>query len=125
MSTTTKLCKDETGELVDDKLYRAMIGSLLYLTASRPDLCVSVGVCANFQTRPSVSHLNAVKRILKYMKGTLDQVLCYSKQTNPNFVGFCDADWAESVDDCRSTSGGCFFLGNNLISWHINKQNYV
>lgn len=63
------------------------------------------------------------KRILKYVKGTLDHGLYYLKQTNQNLVGFCDADWTESMDDRRSTSGGCFFLGNNLISWHNISKN--
>ncbi|KAG7559036.1 Integrase catalytic core [Arabidopsis thaliana x Arabidopsis arenosa] len=125
MSSTTKLSADEAGESVDEKLYRAMIGSLLYLTASRPDLCFSVGVCARYQANPKQSHLNAVKRILKYVKGTTDYGLYYSKQTNQNLVGFCDADWAGNLDDRRSTTGGCFFLGNNLISWHSKKQSSV
>ncbi|XP_056850242.1 uncharacterized mitochondrial protein AtMg00810-like [Raphanus sativus] len=70
MSTSLKLARDEAGEDVDVKLYRGMIGSLLYLTASRPDLSFSVGVCARYQAKPKVSHLNAVKRIIKYVKGT-------------------------------------------------------
>jgi len=110
---------------VDEKLYRGMIGSLLYLTASRHDLCFSVGVCARYQANPKQSHLNAVKRILKYVKGTTDVGLFYSKQTNQNLVGFCDADWAGNLDDRRSTTGGCFFLGNNLVSWHSKKQSCV
>lgn len=125
MSTTVKIGKDETCPAVDQTLYRAMIESLLYLTASRSDLCLSVGVCARFQGNPKLFHLNAVKRIIKYVKGTLDYGLYYSKNSNQNLVGFCDADWAGSIDDRRSTSGGCFFLGNNLILWHSKKQNCV
>ncbi|KAL9308453.1 putative RNA-directed DNA polymerase [Arabidopsis thaliana] len=114
MSATAKLSADEAGLSVDEKLYRGMIGSLLYLTASRPDMCFSVGVCACYQANTKQSHLNAVKRILKYVKGTTDVGLFYSKQTNQNLVGFCDADWAGNLDDRRSTTGGCFFLRNNL-----------
>ncbi|CAL2233202.1 unnamed protein product [Prunus armeniaca] len=86
-----------------------MIGSLLYLTASRPDISFSVGVCARFQANPKESHLNAVKRIIKYVSGT------------PT-LGYTDADWAGNVDDRKSTSGGCFYVGNNLVSWHSKKQ---
>ena len=103
-----------------------MIGSLLYLTTSRPDLCFSGGGgCARYQANPKKSHLNAVKRILKYVKGTIEVGLFYSKQTNQNLVGFCDVDWAGNLDDRRSTTGGCFFLGNNLVSWHSKKQSCV
>lgn len=123
MSTTCKMFKDENGVKVDEKLYRAMIGSLLYLTASRPDLCYSVGVCARYQASPRESHMNALKRIIKYVKGTLNLGWYYTKDTNTSLAGFCDADWAGSLDDRHSTSGGCFFLGNNLVSWHSKKQN--
>ncbi|CAA7027778.1 unnamed protein product [Microthlaspi erraticum] len=125
MSTTVKLSRDESGKSVDVKLYRGMIGSLLYLTASRPDLCLSVGLCARYQANPKESHLSAVKRIIKYVKGTINYGLRYTRDTNQNLVGYSDSDWAGSVDDRRSTSGGCFFLGNNLISWHSRKQNCV
>ena len=125
MSTTTKLSRDEDGRKVDEKLYRAMIGSLLYLTASRPDLCLSVGICARYQVSPKESHMNAVKRVIKYVKGTLNFGLHYTFETNLNLAGYCDADWTGCVDDRRSTSGGCFFLGNNMVSWHSKKQNCV
>ncbi|XP_045791568.1 uncharacterized protein LOC123886280 [Trifolium pratense] len=94
-----------------------MIGSLLYLTASRPDITFVVGVCARYQVKPKMSHLVQVKRILKYVNGTSDYRILYSQTKNSTLVGYCDADWAESADDRKSTSGGCFFLGDNLISW--------
>ncbi|CAA7058249.1 unnamed protein product [Microthlaspi erraticum] len=125
MSTTTKIGKDEQGEDVDVKLYRGMIGSLLYLTASRPDLSFSVGVCARYQAKPKQSHLQAVKKILRYVKGTVNLGIFYSKGSNRNLAGYCDADWAGCADDRKSTSGGCFFLGNNLIAWLSKKQNSV
>ncbi|XP_019099598.1 PREDICTED: uncharacterized protein LOC109132442 [Camelina sativa] len=125
MISTTKLSKNTTGQKVDEKLYRAMIGSLLYLTATRPDLCFSVGVCARYQADPRMYHLNDVKRIIKYVKRTIDRGLYYPKQTTQNLAGFCDSDWAGNLDDRRSTSGGCFFLGNNLIAWHSKKQSCV
>ncbi|KAL5579984.1 hypothetical protein UlMin_012426 [Ulmus minor] len=125
MSTTVKISKDESGIRVDSKLYRSMIGSLLYLTASRPDLCYSVGVCARFQADPKESHLQAVKRIIRYVNGTLDYVLWYSMDTTTDLVDYSDADWAGTIDDRKSTSGGCFYLGNNLVSWFSKKQNSI
>ena len=102
-----------------------MIGSLLYLTASRPDIAFAVGVCARYQADPKVSHINQVKRILKYVSGTYNYGLMYSHGCEPALTGYCDADWASSDDDRKSTSGGCFFLGNNLVSWFSKKQNCV
>ncbi|KAL1191699.1 Retrovirus-related Pol polyprotein from transposon RE1 [Cardamine amara subsp. amara] len=125
MGVNEKLSKDESGESVDEKLYRGMIGSLLYLTASRPDICMAVGVCARYQAKPKISHLLAVKRIIKYVKGTVNLGIYFTKDTTKEFMGFCDAYWAGSLDYRRSTSGGCFFMGNNLISWHSKKQNSV
>ncbi|KAL5537917.1 hypothetical protein UlMin_045747 [Ulmus minor] len=125
MSTTIKISKDDSGISIDSKLYRSMIGSLLYLTASRPDLCYSVGVCARFQSDPKESHLQAVKRIIRYVNGTLDYGLWYSMDTTTDLVGYSDADWAGTIDDRKSTSGGCFYLGNNLVSWFSKKQNSI
>ena len=125
MSTTLKLTKDENGVKVDTTLYRSMIGSLLYLTASRPDICYSVGVCARYQSNPMESHVSAVKRIIRYVNSTSDYGIWYSKDTNSNLACFSDADWAGNADDRKSTSGGCFFLGNNLVSWHSKKQNSI
>src|ERR1044072_9223237 len=102
-----------------------MIGSLLYLTASRPDIAFAVGVCARYQDEPKVSHINQVKRILKYVSKTYNYGMLYSHGCKPILSGYCDADWAGSADDRKSPSGGCFFLGNNLVSWFSKKQNCV
>ena len=123
--THLKLTKDEKGVSVDQSLYKSMIGSLLYLTASRPDIAFAAGVCARYQADPKVSHANHVKRILKYVNGTSDYGMLYSHGSSSALIGYCDADWAGSADDRKSTSGGCFFLGNNLISWFSKKQNCV
>ncbi|KAK2444335.1 putative mitochondrial protein [Trifolium repens] len=123
--THLKLTKDEKGISVDQSLYRSMIGSLLYLTASRPDITYVVGVCARYQADPKVSHLTQVKRILKYVNGTSEYGIMYSHCENSTLYGYCDADWAGSADDRKSTYGGCFFLGTNLISWFSKKQNCV
>ncbi|XP_062094017.1 secreted RxLR effector protein 161-like [Humulus lupulus] len=110
---------------VDPTLYRSMIGSLLYLTASHPDICYSVGVCARYQGNPMESHISAVKRIIRYVNSTVDFGIWFSKDTNSNLVCFSDADWAGNADDRKSNSGGCFYLGNNLVSWHSKKQNCI
>lgn len=104
LATTTKLDLDETGEPVEEKLYRGMIGSLLYLTASRPDIYFSVGLCARFQENPKESHLKAFKRILGYLKGTSVLGLWYPKGSNLNLVGYADADYAGYLVDRKSTS---------------------
>ena len=124
-ATHLKLSKDEAGEAIDQSLYRSIIGSLLYLTASRPDIAYSVGACARYQANPKVSHLTQAKRIIRYIAGTIDLGLLYSFDTPATLVGYCDADWAGCTADRKSTSGGCFYLGNNLISWFSKKQNCV
>ena len=116
MSTSVKLDADESGEDVDQKLYRGMIGSLLYLTASRPDIMFSVCACARFQASPKASHLITVKRIIKYVNGTFNLGLFYPKSTSFDLYGFCDADFAGCKVDRKSTSGTCQFLGNSLVS---------
>ncbi|CAL8138375.1 unnamed protein product [Prunus armeniaca] len=125
MSTSAKIHRDLHGKSVDQTLYRSMIGSLLYLTASRPDISFSVGVCARFQSDPKESHLFAVKRIIKYVSGTSEFGLWYTYDTCVNLVGYSDADWAGCSDDRKSTSGGVFYVGNNLVAWHSKKQNSV
>ena len=94
MHSSQVLEVDEDGEKVSEKLYRGMISSLLYLTASRPDLQLSVGICARFQFDPIQSHLNAEKRILRYLVGTTNLGLWYKKGTVYNVTGYCDADFA-------------------------------
>lgn len=125
VSTICKQSKDETSQNIDEKLYRAMIGSFMYLTATRPYVCLVVGLCAPIQTSLITFHLATVKHIIKYVKGTVEYGMFYTKQTNQNLVCFCEVDWKGSFDDQRCTSRGCFFFGNNLISWHKKKQNSV
>ena len=125
MNPACRLDKDEEGNSIDQKLYRGMIGSLLYLTASRPDILFSVCVCARFQSNPKESHMLAVKRIIRYLKGTINLGLWYSKQSSLDLIGYTDADYGGCKIDRKSTSGTCQFLGVNLISWHSRKQNSV
>ena len=125
MGTNPKLITDESDSLVNQTMYRGIIGSLLYLTASRPDIVYSVGMCARFQACPRDSHLKAAKRILRYLKKTGDLVLFYLAGDTFDLVGFADADFAGYQVDRKSTFGLAHFLGSSLISWGTKKQNSV
>ncbi|TYK30870.1 gag-pol polyprotein [Cucumis melo var. makuwa] len=104
IATHAKITKASIGTAIDHKLYRSIVGSLLYLTASRLDIAYAVGICARYQLDPRISHLNVVKRIIKYVHGTTDFGVLYSYDTSSELVGYCDADWAGSADDRKSTS---------------------
>ena len=125
MAHNAKLDLDENGKKVDERLYRGMIGSLLYLTASRPDIMFSVCICARFQSCPKESHLGLVKRIIRYVKGSLDLGLWYPNNTQFDLVGYCDVDFAGSLTDRKSTSVTCQLLGMSLVSWFSKKQNSI
>ncbi|XP_050937143.1 uncharacterized mitochondrial protein AtMg00810-like [Cucumis melo] len=101
-ATHVILTKDTKGAKVDHKLYKSIVGSLLYLTANRPDIAYAIGICTRYQADPHITHLEAVKRILKYVHGTSDFGMMYSYDTTPTIVGYCDADWAGSADDPKS-----------------------
>ena len=124
MSSSEHLDADANGKPVDQKLYRSMIGSLLYLCASRPNIMFSVCLCARFQDGPQESHLTAVKRILKYIKHTPSIGLWYPKGARLDLLGYSDSDFAGSRVDRKSTSGGCHLLGRSLVSWLSKKQKF-
>ena len=125
MSSNVKLTVDLLGKSIDPSLYRSMIGSLPYLTVSRPNISYSVGVFARYQANPKESHMNALKRIIKYFKTTAEFGVWCSKDTNDVLAGYSDADWARNANDRKCTSGGCFYVGNNLVSWMSKKQNSI
>ncbi|GJZ02623.1 putative ribonuclease H-like domain-containing protein [Tanacetum coccineum] len=125
METQKTLLKDEDGEEVDVYLYRSMIGSLMYLTSSRPDIMFAVCACARYQVNPKVSHLHAVKRIFRYLKGQPKLGLWYLKDSPFDLVAYTDSDYAGASLDRKSTTGGCQFLGCRLISWQCKKQTVV
>ena len=116
---------DLQGKPVDQKLYRSMIGSLLYLTASRPDIMFSVCMCARYQANPKESHEKAIKRILRYLRYTPSFGLWYPKDAHFELLGYSDSDFAGCKIDRKSTTGGCQFLGRSLVSWCSKKQNSV
>ncbi|WVZ75854.1 LOW QUALITY PROTEIN: hypothetical protein U9M48_023878 [Paspalum notatum var. saurae] len=122
MRTNTALDADEDGEAVDQKKFQGMIGSLLYLTATRPDIQFAVCLCARYQASPRTSHRQAVKRIFRYLKFTPELGLWYSSGSSLFLRGFSDADHAGCRIDCKSTSGTCQLLGTSLVSWSSRKQ---
>ncbi|GJT90296.1 retrovirus-related pol polyprotein from transposon TNT 1-94 [Tanacetum coccineum] len=122
ISSDAKLMKDEECESVDSTKYRGMIGSLLSLTASRPDIMFSVCLYARFQEDPKTSHLEAVKRIFRYIKGTTHLGLRYPKGTDIETVVYADFNHAGDYVDRKSTSGICMFVGCCLTSWFSKKQ---
>jgi hypothetical protein len=125
MGTNGHLDLDTGGKSVDQKVYRSMIGSLLYLCASRPDIMLSVCMCARFQADPKEVHLRAVKRILRYLVHTPKFGLWYPRGSTFDLIGYSDVDWARCKIDRKSTSGTCQFLGRSLVSWASKKQNSV
>lgn len=121
-----KLTKDEGGKSVDATKYRQMIGSLMYLLATRPDLTFSVCLIARYMDRPTELHLAAAKRVLRYLKGTMEFGVWYKKQNGRvNLQGWTDSDYAGDLDDRKSTSGYVFTFGSGPISWSSKKQAIV
>ncbi|GKE32898.1 retrovirus-related pol polyprotein from transposon TNT 1-94 [Tanacetum coccineum] len=116
MVEKSKLDEDLQGILIDAALYRGMIGSLMYLTSNRPDLIYVVCLCARYQAKPTEKHLNAVKRIFRYLKGTINMGLWYSKDTGMSMTAYADVDHAGRQDTRRSTSGSAQFLEAEYIA---------
>jgi len=111
ISPSIKLIMDDGSPSVEEKTYTGMIGSLLYLTASRPYIIFSIGLCARFQSKPNETHLKAVKRILRYLKHIPDSALWYPKRCNFDLVRYANADYTGFLIDRKSTSGMAHFLG--------------
>ncbi|GJZ45342.1 hypothetical protein Tco_0592938 [Tanacetum coccineum] len=117
-----KLDEDPLGILVDQTRFRSMVGSLMYLTASIPDLVFVVCMCARYQTSPTKKHLEALKRVFRYLKGTINWGLWYPKDTGVALTAYADADHAGCQDTRRSTSGSAQFLGDKLVIWSSKKH---
>ncbi|GJS69874.1 retrovirus-related pol polyprotein from transposon TNT 1-94 [Tanacetum coccineum] len=122
MVEKSKLDEDKEGKAVDPSHYRGMIGTLLYLTASKPDLQFAICMCARYQAQPTEKHLNEVKRIFRYLKGTVHRGLWYPKDSLIALTVFADADHAGCQDTRRSTSGSMQLLGDRLVSWSSKRQ---
>jgi hypothetical protein len=125
MGTNGHLDLDTGGKSVDQKVYRSMIGSLLYLCASRLDIMLSVCMYARFQANPKEVHLRAVKRIMRYLVYTPKFGIWYPKGSTFDLIGYSNVDWAGCKIDRKSTSGTCQFLGRSLVSWASKKQNSI
>ncbi|KAK6153338.1 hypothetical protein DH2020_012977 [Rehmannia glutinosa] len=128
MNTSVKMDMDANGKPVDQTRYRALIGSLLYLTASRPDISFAIGVCARFQSAPKERHMTAAKRIPRYLKGCQEGGLWYPKEEGFKLIvleGFSDANWICDSDEIKSTSGYIFTLGGGAITWKSAKQTII
>ncbi|GJU06292.1 ribonuclease H-like domain-containing protein [Tanacetum coccineum] len=125
IETNKSFLKDKEVEDVDVHLYRSIIRSLMYLTASRPNIMFDVCACARFQVTPKTSHLYAMKRIFRYLKGQPKLGLWYPRDSPFKLEAFSDSDYARASLDRKSTTGGCQFLGKRLISWQCKKQTIV
>nr|GEW24189.1 uncharacterized mitochondrial protein AtMg00810-like [Tanacetum cinerariifolium] len=125
MVEKSKLDEDKEGKVVDPSHYHGMIGTLLYLTASRPDLQFAICMCARYQARPTKKHLHALKRIFRYLRGTVNQGLWYPKDSSIALTAFAYVDHAGCQDTRRSTSGSLQFLGDRLISWSLKRKKSV
>eukprot|EP00253_Pinus_taeda_P021757 PITA_21757 len=121
MTTNCKLSKDDESPPVDATFYMSIIGALLYLTTTRPNVMQAFGMVGRFQLAPKQSHMLAMKRILKYLEGTLDFGIWYPTRKNNTVIAYTDVNWAGSMDDCNNTSGNAFFMGYCLVAW-LNKK---
>ena len=125
MELGTKLSKFEEGRSVEANLYQSLVGSLRYLTCTRPDIAYSVGVISRFMEDPKQTHWKAIKRILRYIQGTKTLGLFYSRTEDYKLQGYSDSDWCGDVDERKSTSGYLFFMGDTAFTWYSKKQPIV
>lgn len=125
MEIRLKLSAKSDSPVVDDSSFRQLVGSLIYLTATRPDISYAVSYISRFMSAPKVEHWVAAKRVLRYVKGTPDFGILYSRSKDPRLVGFTDSDWADCVDDRKSTSRYVFSLGTGAVTWTSKKQQAI
>ena len=119
-----KLCA-QSGDPVDKGIYQSLVGRLIYLCHTRPDISYAVSVVSRYMHDPRAGHMDVVYRILRYLKSSPEKGLWFKRNQHLDVEGYCDADWASSVDDRRSTSGYCVFVGGNIVSWRSKKQEVV
>ncbi|KAI5314779.1 hypothetical protein L3X38_043955 [Prunus dulcis] len=117
LAVNEKLSKVDGSELANETLYRQMVGSLLYLTATRPDIMFAASLLARFMHNPTKKHMGTAKRVLRYIQCTISYGIAYEKGKGAVLIGYCDSDWSGSEDDMRSTSSYAFNLGSGVFSW--------
>jgi len=122
---TDKLQREDGSEAADEGLYRKIVGSLLYLTATRPDIMFPASLLARYMHNPSKNHFGAAKRVLRYIQGTIDFGIEYVTGKSALLVRYCDSDWSGSEEDMKSTSGYAFSFGSGVFSWASVKQHSV
>ncbi|XP_068322539.1 uncharacterized mitochondrial protein AtMg00810-like [Pyrus communis] len=105
--------------------YQRLVGKLIYLTITRPDIAYSVSIASQFMHFPTMEHFNLVKRLLRYLKGSIGRGIIMKKNESTEITGYCDADWAGNSIDRKSTTGYCTFVGGNLVTWKSKKQAVV
>ncbi|CAL8138407.1 unnamed protein product [Prunus armeniaca] len=125
LAMNERLSKNDGSEAADEGEYRQIVDSLLYLTATRPDIMFAASLLARFMHNPTKKHMGTTKRVLRYIQGTIDFGIVFEKGKETTLIGYCDSDWAGSEDDMRSTSGYAFTLGSGVFSWASIKQNTV
>ena len=125
MDTNLNLLSDESSKLVDVTQYRQIIGLLMYLTITRPDICFVVNTLSQYLVKPRWVHLIDEKHVMRYLKGTIDLGIYYGRDHDYILYGYTDLDWVGSVADRKSTSGGCYYLISTMISWFSKKQSSV
>eukprot|EP00253_Pinus_taeda_P001803 PITA_01803 len=125
MAPGLKLSAQSFSHLVDETLFRQLVGSLIYLTATRPDISFAVSYISRFMSAPKADHWIAAKRVLRYVHGTSNYGLLYTRSFDPILSGYTDSDWAGSIDDRKSTAGYVFSLGSGAVTWTSKKQQVV
>jgi hypothetical protein len=115
----------DSGDPVDKYQYQRLVGRLIYLSHTRPDIAYAVSVVSRYMHDPRSGHLDSVNRILRYLKSCPGKGILFSNNGDLNIEGYTDADWAGCLDDRRSTSGYCVFVGKNLVGWRSKKQSVV
>ncbi|XP_027368167.1 uncharacterized protein LOC113874146 [Abrus precatorius] len=126
MDSSLWLCQNDSSDLLDEPLsYMRLVGRLIYLTTTCPDIVCATQQLSQFMAHPTKSHLSATRRVLRYLKGFPSKGLQFKRDTLIHLIGFSNADWGTCVDTRRSSTGYCFFIGNSLVSWKTKKQSTV
>jgi len=125
MNQKEKFCKEDGAAKIDETLYRTLIGCLMYLTTTRPDILNATSILSRYMHYASEIHFQAAKRIVRYMKGTIDYGLKFCQVKNSILHGYSDSDWASCVDDMKSTSGYCFSFGSAIFLWSSKRQEVI